>query len=143
VAWGIVRCKIVGEMNAVKIPAESVTMTATMRAFEVYLNGKRLCVAGIGDNGVLTTIIDHVSGHGRNEQHVRIGGLVNATDEHVHWGLKRLKTGDEVLVKIVESISVDRPTKRRKRDPKEELKREKQYVKDMARKLGWKLTTGR
>ena len=118
-------------------------MTATMRAFEVYLNGKRLCVAGIGDNGVLTTIIDHVSGHGRNEQHVRIGDLVNATDEHVHWGLKRLKTGDEVLVKIVESISVDRPTKRRKRDPKEELKREKQYVKDMARKLGWKLTTGR
>jgi hypothetical protein len=27
-----------------------------MRAFEVYLNGKKLCVAGIGEDGVLTTI---------------------------------------------------------------------------------------
>jgi hypothetical protein len=118
-------------------------MTTTMRAFEVYLNGKRLCVAGIGDNGVLTTIIDHVLGHGRNEQHVRIGGLNSTTGEHIIWKRKRLKTGDEVRVRIVESTLVDRPKERRKRDPKEELKREKQYVKDMARKLGWKLTTGR
>lgn len=114
-----------------------------MRAFEVYLNGKRLCVAGIGDNGVLTTIIDHVSGHGRNEEHVHIGGLISSTGEHVGWGRKRLKTGDEVRVKIVESTSVSRPKERRTRDPKEELQREKRYVKDMARKLGWKLTTGR
>jgi len=30
-----------------------------MRAFEVYLNGERLCVAGFGDNGVLTAIEIH------------------------------------------------------------------------------------
>jgi hypothetical protein len=71
-----------------------------MRAFEVYLNGKRLCVAGIADDGVLTTIIDHVLGHGRNEQHVRIGGLNSTTGEHVIWKRKRLKTGDEVRVRI-------------------------------------------
>jgi hypothetical protein len=118
-------------------------MTATMRAFEVYLNSKRLCVAGIDGNGVLTTIIDHVSGHGRDEEHVHIGGLISSTDEHLRWATKRLKTGDEVLVKIVESPSVDRPKKRHKLDPKEELKRERQYVRDMARKHGWKLTTGR
>jgi hypothetical protein len=38
-----------------------------MRAFEVYLNGKRLCTAGIGDDGVMNTMIDHVIGDGRDE----------------------------------------------------------------------------
>jgi hypothetical protein len=42
-------------------------LAGTMRAFEVYLNRKRLCVAGIGDDGVLDTMVDHVVGKGRTE----------------------------------------------------------------------------
>jgi hypothetical protein len=111
-----------------------------MHAFEVYLNDKRLCVAGIGDSGVLNTMVDHVVGYGRNELLLRVGGLISQTEEHVVWRRKRLKTGDEVRVKIIESTSVDRPKERMKRDPKGELKRQKRYVRDMARKFGWKVT---
>jgi len=65
-------------------------MTGTMKAFEVFLKGKRLCVAGVGDDGVLTTMIDHVVGNGRNEMYLRVGGLISATGEHVQFGLKLL-----------------------------------------------------
>lgn len=122
---------------------EHVTMTGTMRAFEVYLNQKLLCVAGVGDNGVLDTTVDHVAGKGRNELYLRVGGLIGPSQEHVLWRNQRLKTGDEVRVKIIESDSIDRPKERHRRDPKQELRAQKRYVREMARKLGWKVTTQR
>ncbi len=118
-------------------------MTGTMRAFEVYLNGKRLCLAGIGDDGVLDAMVDYVVGRGRNQQTLRVAGLINATQEHVIWSRRRLKIGDEVRVKIVESASIDRPKERIRIDPKQDLRRQKRYVRDMAKRFGWKLTTGR
>ncbi len=114
-----------------------------MRAFEVYVNGKRLCVAGIGDSGVLNTMVDQVIGHGRNELYLRIGGLISTTEEHVVWRKLRLKTGDEVRVKIIESASIDRPRERHRRDPKQDLRAQKRYVREMARKLGWKVIQNR
>ena len=33
-----------------------------MIAFEVYLNGKKLCLAGVGNDGVLAAITDYVTG---------------------------------------------------------------------------------
>ena len=35
-----------------------------MLAFEVYVNRKRVCVAGIGEVGALNTMVDHVVGNG-------------------------------------------------------------------------------
>jgi len=113
------------------------------RAFEVYLNGKRLCVAGVGDDGVLNTMIDHVAGKGRNELHLLVGGLIGPAGEHVVWIRKRLKRGDEVRVQIVEAALVDQPGERRRRDPKQDLKALKRYVRQMARKLGWEVRTTR
>jgi hypothetical protein len=118
-------------------------MTGTMHAFEVYLNGRRLCLAGIGDDGVLTAIVTYVAGKGRKEQRLLVGGLISPTGEHVNWRKPRLKTGDEVRVKIVESATSDPPKERIRPDQKEDLRRQKQYVRDMAKKFGWKLTTGR
>lgn len=110
-----------------------------MRAFEVYVNETRLCVAGIGGDGVLTATVDHVAGNGRDEMHLLVGGLISATQEHVDWRRRRLKTGDEIRVKIVEAASVDRPKQRHRRDPKEDLAAQKRYVREMARKLGWEV----
>jgi hypothetical protein len=112
-------------------------------AFEVYRNSKRLCVAGIGDDGVLTTTVTHVVGKGRNQVCLRVGGLISTTREFVEWRSQQLKTGDEIRVKIVEATSVDRPKERRKEDPNQELKRQKRYVREMARKFGWQVTTKR
>jgi hypothetical protein len=118
-------------------------MIGTMRAFEVNLNGKRLCLAGIGDDGVLNAMVEHFVGKGWNYQTLLVGGLISPTGEHVTWKRRRLKIGDEVRIKIVESVSVDRPRERLRLDPRDEVKRQKKYVREMAKKFGWKITTGR
>lgn len=84
-----------------------------MRAFEVYLNGKKLCLAGIGNDGVLTTIVNWVARKGRGDLFLEVGGLVSSADEHVAWiNQKPLRVGDQLRIKLVETSSVDEPTKR-------------------------------
>lgn len=115
-----------------------------MHAFEVYRNGKRLCVAGIGEDGVLNTIVNHVIGNGRNELFMSVGGLDCTTDEHLRWKENfHLKVGDEIRIKIIEAKSVDRPRKRFARDRAGELKSKKLYVRRMAKELGWEISAPR
>ena len=111
-----------------------------MRAFEVFLNGERLCLAGIAGNCALSVMITHVKRNvDRDEVRFRVGGLVSDTDEHVDWSSTQLNTDDEVRVRIVESESADEPTERR-RHSEEELNERKAYVRAMAKQLGWTLT---
>ncbi|MBZ5680986.1 MAG: hypothetical protein LAO24_12855 [Acidobacteriia bacterium] len=111
-----------------------------MRAFEVYLNGKKLCLAGIGNDGVLTTIVNWVARKGRGDLFLEVGGLVSSADEHVAWiNQKPLRVGDQLRIKLVETSSVDEPTKRHRTDPAEQLKSKKRYVRMMAKELGWKI----
>jgi len=110
-----------------------------MRAFDVYLNKKRLCVAGIGDAGVLTAVLDQVIGKGRNELLLRVAGLVSSTGEHLDWTDVNLKVGDEVRVKIIKSASADKPRKRSRRDPTQDVRAQKRYVREMAKKFAWKI----
>jgi ABC-type iron transport system FetAB ATPase subunit len=51
-------------------------------------------------------MVDHVVGNGRNELYLRVGGLISPTNEHVLWRGQRLKTGDEVRVKIVPTATI-------------------------------------
>ena len=81
-----------------------------MRAFEISLNGERLCVAGIGENGVLNTMITQVIGTDRNDLSLRTGGLISSTQEHVVWTPTSLNVGDEVFVRIIETETVDPPS---------------------------------
>ncbi len=110
-----------------------------MRAFEVYLNGKRLCLAGVGNDGVLTTNVTHVPFRRRRETRLYVGGLVLPQDEHVFWRQTTLRLGDEIRLKIVEKTAVDRPRKRSRRDPAAEAKVEKRQLRKLATKFGWKL----
>jgi len=110
-----------------------------MRAFEVFLNGKRLCLAGIGNHGVLSTTITYVSGRGEPETRLDIGGLVMPEKEHMRWRRPSLRVGDEVRVKIVDRKSVDKPRKRSRTDPASEIAAQKRYVRMMAGKFGWKI----
>jgi hypothetical protein len=114
-----------------------------MRAFEVHLNKKRLCLAGIGEDGVLSAILDHVIGEGRDDVNFRVGGLMLPANEFVTWKVVELDTGDEVRIKVVESNIVKKPRIRRQRDPAEEKRQVKRYVRAMAKQFGWKITTGR
>ena len=90
-----------------------------MLCFRVTHNATLLCLAGVGDTGVLSTIISWVGGHdpetcksapyGPVDLHV--GGLRG--DTHMRWvdGFQHLALGDTVLVEIVEAETADAPVR--------------------------------
>jgi len=56
-----------------------------MRAFEIYLNDQKLCLAGIGDNGVLSAIVTCVMNPTNKSMFVDMGGLISPKGQHVSW----------------------------------------------------------
>ena len=62
-----------------------------MKAFQVHLNGRKLCTAGFSEHDVvLDAIVDYVSGNGRDELALTVGGLISPKEEYVRW-VKRKK----------------------------------------------------
>jgi hypothetical protein len=110
-----------------------------MLAFQVRLNGKRICLAGIGDDGVLSTAITYVPFRQRRETRLYVGGLVLPQNEHVRWKQVSLRVGDEVRLKVVETKTVDRPRLRFPRDLAAEIRGEKRQLRKLAKKFGWRL----
>jgi hypothetical protein len=115
-----------------------------MIAFEVYLNGKKICTAGVGDLGVLSTSLawrgaqPHKKGAPSPEfLRLDIGGL--AAGEHLRWVDRSVKRGDAVIIKVVEVDAADKPRERQRPSPAADLRRQKQYVRRMAKQFGWKL----
>jgi len=113
-----------------------------MRAFDVQVNGRKLCLAGVGTDGAFAAIIDHVIRGGRNQIHIRVGGLrgvQDGPDEHVEWASRNLRTGDEITFGIVETDSVDRPKNRERVIPGERRRNDEKLRRTLAKKLGWKV----
>jgi hypothetical protein len=54
-----------------------------MRSFDVSLNRKNLCLAGVGERGVLSAIISWVAGDRGEDLFIQVGGLAN--EEHIDW----------------------------------------------------------
>src|SRR5690242_657484 len=107
-----------------------------MLAFKVSLNGKEVCVAGIGERGVLNAIVNHLAGKERNKTWLTVGGLDSGTDKHWAWqDHVNLALGDEIKVQIIESESVDTPKERPFATP-EMLEAREQRVREMAEELG-------
>lgn len=95
-----------------------------MKCFEVTINGKKRCTAGIGDDGVLTSIVSFVVrrnvsaeiGESQNDNSenldLRVGGLTNSESgvtEHVDWLHQVLAVGDEIVIRIIEASVCDEP----------------------------------
>ncbi len=81
-----------------------------MIALEVSRNGKRLCVAGIGDNGVVCAIVDWMGRPGRpGHPQLKVGGLYSDTRFHANWVRRAFKVGDEITIRVVEVDEVDPP----------------------------------
>jgi hypothetical protein len=115
----------------------------TMRAFQILLNGKRICLAGIPKDGVLTTTVTYVPFRKRRETRLYVGGLELPKNEHVFWKEAILRTGDEVRIKIVETKTADKPLDRYPRDLAAEAEAEKRQARKLAKKFGWKVQEGR
>jgi hypothetical protein len=124
-----------------------------MRAFALYLNGKNVGTAGIDAHGVLSANITWVSGKSQptspkrrvvaEQIGVALGGLNADTDEHLRWSQRPLRVGDKVCVKVIETESVDTPRHRERRNRTQELRQQKTYVRQMAKRFGWKIVLPR
>src|SRR5687767_2219369 len=95
-----------------------------MKCFEVTINGEKVCTAGVGDDGVLTSIVSFVmsnnasdeTGESQNDNSenldLRVGGLTNrefGVTEHVEWFHQGLAVGDEIVIRIIEASVCDEP----------------------------------
>ena len=120
-----------------------------MLAFEIHINGKRKCTAGIRGPCVLTASLCWVlrepkSRRGkRKELNFGVGGLVSHSDEDLEWLSRDLQPGDEVTIRIIEAAKVDKPKKRRRQraTPTQIQRRKQALIKRLAKELGWKIQT--
>lgn len=120
-----------------------------MLAFEIYINGRKRCTAGIRGPCVLTAVLSWIlrerasRGRKRKELHLGVGGLVSHSDEFLQWWQRDVRPGDEVSIRIIEATKVDKPRKTwRKRATPAQIKQRKQaYVRRLAKELGWKIQT--
>ena len=110
--------------------------TSVMRAYEVFLNGKRLCVAGTS-KGYLSAYITHRSE--QTDTWIDVMGLDDHKKRYVRWARTDLRTGDEVLVKIVDRTSVDKYKTIGQLDEKRNLASMKRHVRAMAKAFGWEI----
>jgi hypothetical protein len=126
-----------------------------MVGLEVYRNDERLCVAGVGDFGVLTACVNWVAHtpdrleqwatEGVSEQpaelNLQVGGL--KTNEraalHKRWIDTSLRVGDEIRIHIVDAQRVDAATTEYRDDPVKDVEVKKAYVRRMAQELGWEI----
>jgi hypothetical protein len=83
-----------------------------MLAFEVSVNGKRVCTAGVGQYGVLSSILSTVKKRRRRRLlWLEVGGLRagDPAEERVHlsWlGKKRISIGDEITIRTPKTTPV-------------------------------------
>ena len=137
-----------------------------MIAFEVHLNGKKLCLAGLEEFGDLCAHLDrrhgpHVSSvtafgnkfdltelviagvgvryKSKKAPHLKRGF---AYSESLDWVRRKIGPGDEVTIRVVKVDSCDSPRKREAVSVRDEsLRAYKRYIRGAAKALGWKIQT--
>ena len=137
-----------------------------MIAFEVHLNGKKLCTAGLEEFGDLCAQLNwrrgpHVRMETAFEHQFELAELlvagVNvryknkkaprlkpgfAYAESLEWTRHKFKQGDEIKIRVVEVAAVDKPRKRTAIQSRDDsLRAYKRHIRGVAKYFGWKIQT--
>lgn len=123
-----------------------------MIAFEVIVNGSKLCDAGVEGLGVLTAILSWARRVPDpeakiNEQYppdellLEVGGLKSARDDepggHMSWLSKHLQVGDAIVIKIKSLEAVDPPERLVPEDSAEVVREAKRrYFEELKKEFG-------
>jgi len=84
-----------------------------MIAYEVYVNGERLCTAGGSELTALTAGVNFFPNRpDKLGPHLTVGGGAYKPEEFLHWGNRGLRPGDRVEIRIVEASKADEPISR-------------------------------
>ena len=82
------------------------TMSA-MRALEISLNGKKLCLAGYGDDLSLAASVAFVDDR---PCELDVGASLGPNGDFAKWLTREINLGDEVTIKVVSTDRADLPT---------------------------------
>jgi hypothetical protein len=130
-----------------------------MIAFEVHRNNQKVCVAGVGDSGVLLAAVCWFAQSAETVERVKaegsadaepfdlrldVGGLRNDRPGDGSFDTKwvqdaSLQIGDEVRIRLIEATEVDPPTSEHRRDSVRDLEQRKANVRRLAAELGWQI----
>jgi hypothetical protein len=84
-------------------------------ALEVSRNGKRLCVAGIGDDGMVgANVYWYTRPEGMSYSRLHVGGLRGDTQMHDTWVSRFLRVGDVITVRVIEAAEASRARRQSK-----------------------------
>ena len=96
-----------------------------MLAFELFVDDRRICLAGMEDWAVMSVILSGVR-HRDQDPHdggrldVSVGGLSESDAEgasyHARWERVDLQVGSRVVINLVEADDVDAPVRRYRSD---------------------------
>jgi hypothetical protein len=120
-------------------------------ALEIFVNGRKVTLAGAEDLSVLTGIVNAVGKLGKKtsgaKAHRRgydlwltVGGLTGRVDgtpdEHLRWvGHKKLKIGDRVEIRVRKATSTDSPVESTPTESKEQERFQYKWAKSQYMKL--------
>ena len=116
-----------------------------MTVFDVFLNDRKLCRAGVGRDGVLSAIVTWARLTGPaaktarrlksplDELRLHVGGL--AANTHRNWTDRHLEAGDRVTIVIGAARSSDRPAQTKRRDPRAEERQQRRYYLQLKEKF--------
>jgi hypothetical protein len=128
-----------------------------MVGYNVYRNNERLCVAGVGEFGVLTACVAWAAhspeklgrwaAEGIAEQEpvelmLQVEGLKSndhAPALHMRWVDASLRVGDEIKIRVIDASRVDPATTEYQDNPDKDLEAKKTYVRRLAKELGWEI----
>lgn len=119
-----------------------------MIALKVAHNGQLVCIAGIGDLGVISSHVTWVHSldyrtepdgepSERVELSMHVGGLYTPTNEHRTWDTPTINVGDTVTVEIIETGDITPHSDVRTYDQARDAENERDYVRKKAREYGW------
>jgi hypothetical protein len=98
----------------------------SLMRFQIIINGKKICTAGVKDYGVLSAIVSwllrdpakydskkhpSLEEFSAEETCFQIGAMLN-DGSHVEWDRRKIKAGDEITIKILEPGKYDDPRKK-------------------------------
>ena len=122
-----------------------------MIAFEIFLNGRKIALAGTEDLSVLTGVVDAVGKLGRQtsgtkayrknyDLRLTVGGLTGRVDgtldEYQNWIThKKLKVGDRVEIRVRKVALADSPVDSTPTSPEQEERLQYKWAKSQYLKL--------
>ncbi len=112
-----------------------------MRIFEVSVNGKNLCRAGVGEGLLLADVAHFVRQKPTRRDSLRldVAAVIGPPDQHLLWIDRQLTVGDVVEIRIVDGERVSKFRNTGPIDPAALEKAHQAKLESEAKRLGWKI----